>query len=45
MTHFQVVTYLLELYATDDIIAKTEAKILIFKQLAGMTIVQYSEVL
>lgn len=40
-----MVSYLLEIYATDDIIAEAEAEIVIFKKPAGMTTISYSEVL
>lgn len=43
-TYCQVVRYLLETYATDDVIAEAKSEITTFKQPASMTTVWYSKV-
>lgn len=44
-TYCQALTYLLEMYATGNVIAVAKAEIKSFKQLAGIATVRYSETL
>lgn len=44
-TYSQVVNYLLETYATDDVIVKAKTKVTSFKQFAVITAMQCSEAL
>lgn len=45
MTYCQVVSYLLAMHATDDVIADVEAEINKFKQPERMSTVRYSKVI